>query len=90
MNTPTGRPLALVTGASSGIGRELARQFAERGYDLIIAAEDGGIAEAAHEIESIDGAHAEPVQADLAKQDGAQAARSPVAPTSPTSSRSWT
>src|SRR5215217_7358362 len=43
--TPTGsgwhmRELALVTGASSGIGLELARQFAEHGYDLIINADD--------------------------------------------------
>ncbi len=36
---PTSRPLAVVTGASSGIGYELARQFAENGYDLIIAAD---------------------------------------------------
>ena len=34
------RPLALVTGASSGIGLELAKQFAEHGFDLIVAAED--------------------------------------------------
>lgn len=33
------RPLALVTGASSGIGLELARQFATNGHDLIIAAD---------------------------------------------------
>lgn len=39
----TERPLALVTGASSGIGFELARQFAQHGYDLVVAAEDAGI-----------------------------------------------
>jgi short-subunit dehydrogenase len=38
--------LALVTGASSGIGLELARQFAEHGYDLIINAEDDELAAA--------------------------------------------
>jgi NAD(P)-dependent dehydrogenase (short-subunit alcohol dehydrogenase family) len=37
------RPLALVTGASSGIGRELASEFARGGFDLVIAAEDAGI-----------------------------------------------
>jgi short-subunit dehydrogenase len=33
-------PLAVVTGASSGIGLELARQFAMHAFDLVIAAED--------------------------------------------------
>ncbi|MEO7775550.1 MAG: SDR family NAD(P)-dependent oxidoreductase, partial [Steroidobacteraceae bacterium] len=33
------RPLALVTGASSGIGRELAIQCARHGYDLMIVAD---------------------------------------------------
>src|SRR5579862_5732707 len=37
------RPLAIVTGASSGIGLELARLCAERGFDLVIADDDDGI-----------------------------------------------
>ena len=41
------KKVAAVTGASDGIGYELAKQFAEHGYDLLVAAEDPGIAEAA-------------------------------------------
>src|SRR5690349_14670291 len=59
------RPLAVVTGASSGIGRELARQFAANGFSLIVAAEDGGIVAAAEEL-----GDAEPVQVNLADPDG--------------------
>jgi short-subunit dehydrogenase len=33
------RPLAVVTGASSGIGYELAKLCAENGFDLIVAAD---------------------------------------------------
>ncbi len=33
-------PLAVITDASSGIGKELAREFAEHGYDLLMVAED--------------------------------------------------
>jgi short-subunit dehydrogenase len=65
----TTRPLALVTGASSGIGRDLARQFAANGFDLVIAAEDGAIHEAADELRG-GGAHVEAVQADLATEAG--------------------
>lgn len=42
------KPLAVITGGSSGIGFELARQFAENGHDLVIVAEHPGkLAEAA-------------------------------------------
>jgi NAD(P)-dependent dehydrogenase (short-subunit alcohol dehydrogenase family) len=44
------KPLALVAGASSGIGFELARQFAQNGFDLVIAAEDDELATAAREL----------------------------------------
>lgn len=40
MDTQQKRPFAVVTGASSGIGFELAKVFAENGFDLLITAED--------------------------------------------------
>jgi short-subunit dehydrogenase len=71
MTADTQRPLALVTGASSGIGRELAREFAGHGFDLVITAEDAGIADAGREL-SGDGAHVEAIQVDLARPDGVE------------------
>jgi short-subunit dehydrogenase len=65
------RPLAVVTGASSGIGFELARQFAEHGFDTVVAAEDGGIVEAARELAAA-GAQVLPVQVDLATETGVE------------------
>ena len=64
------KPLALVTGASTGIGYELAKQFAENGFDLVIAAEDSAIAEAATAIGAIGGAHVDYFQVDLSEIDG--------------------
>jgi short-subunit dehydrogenase len=64
-----GRQLAVVTGASSGIGFELSRQFAQHGFDLTIAAEDDGIEGAAAALRAA-GADVTPVQVDLATAEG--------------------
>jgi short-subunit dehydrogenase len=66
------RPLAVVTGASSGIGLELARQFAEHGFDLLIAAEDPGIHDAASALRRDGGPHVKAVQVDLATFTGVE------------------
>ena len=56
--------LALITGASSGIGLELAKLFAQHGYDLVIAADDDDIHAAATTL-SGSGVDVQPVQVDL-------------------------
>jgi short-subunit dehydrogenase len=71
MENSTNRSFAVVTGASSGIGYELAKQFAENGFDVLIAAEDDGIDTAADEI-AASGAAVTPVQVDLAKYEGVE------------------
>ena len=63
------RPLAVVTGASSGIGYELAKLFAEDGYDLIIAADRPSLVEAEQALRA-QGAEVTSVQGDLATEDG--------------------
>jgi uncharacterized protein len=74
------RPLALVTGASSGIGRELARQFAENGFDLVVNAEDEQIERAAAELRA-SGADVRAVRADLRTADGVEQLHSAVTAT---------
>jgi short-subunit dehydrogenase len=69
MDTTSTRPLAVVTGASKGIGRELAKQFATHDFDLVIAADGPGIVDAAAELERL-GAAVEAVQVDLATDAG--------------------
>jgi len=65
------RRLAVVTGASSGIGLELAKVFADNAFDLIIAAEDD-LEPAAAELRGR-GAAVDPVRADLGTYKGVEA-----------------
>jgi len=63
------RPLAIVTGASSGIGLELAKLCASNGFDLVISANEPKIDDAARELRTR-GCNVESVMADLATLDG--------------------
>jgi short-subunit dehydrogenase len=65
------RPLALVTGASSGIGYELAKQFAQNGFDVLLTAEDAAIHQAARDVQAL-GVHAQAEQIDLADPGGVE------------------
>lgn len=67
----TDRPLALVTGASSGIGLELARLFVDDGYDVVVCAEDAELTDAAAQLRS-SGTTVVEVRADLATTDGVE------------------
>lgn len=66
------RPLAVVTGASTGIGYELARCCAENDFDLIVAADEDEIENAAQHFRDM-GANAQGVKADLATIEGVEA-----------------
>ncbi len=63
------RPLAVVTGASTGIGLELARLCAKSNYDLIIAADESLIDAAAQELGGT-GVQCTPVECDLSTEEG--------------------
>jgi short-subunit dehydrogenase len=72
MTIPTGNPFAVITGASSGIGYELARQFAENGYDLLLAAEDADIERAADDLRRDGKNDVRAVRVDLATYEGVE------------------
>lgn len=63
--------LALVTGASSGIGLSLAKELAARGYDLVISSAGVRLDAAGEEI-AASGVRVLPIQADLATREGVQ------------------
>ena len=64
--------LAIVTGASTGIGYELAKCCAEAGYDLLVCADEAEIEAAAERLRAT-GASVRAVRADLATAEGVEA-----------------
>ena len=65
------RPFAIVTGASSGIGLELARQCAAHGFDLLLVADEPAIDQAATAIGQ-SGVDIRSIRADLATIKGVE------------------
>jgi NAD(P)-dependent dehydrogenase (short-subunit alcohol dehydrogenase family) len=67
MSDQNGSGVALVTGANRGIGREVARQLGERGYEVLLSARDGAkAAVAARELTDSTGAVIRPLTLDVA------------------------
>jgi hypothetical protein len=74
MNEPSPRPLAVVTGATAGIGRVFCERFAARGHDLLLVARDAArLAEAAAELSARHGVAARAHAADLSDADAVEA-----------------
>jgi len=70
-NSEFSRPLAVVTGASAGLGKVFAQQLAERGFDLLIVARDKDrLRSLADELSLQYGVNAEPWPADLSRDEG--------------------
>jgi uncharacterized protein len=76
--TSSPRPLALVTGASSGIGADLARELARDGHDLVLAARTVAPMERLAAELAAHGAGAVVIAADLSQPKGAAALASAI------------
>jgi short-subunit dehydrogenase len=61
--------IAVVTGASSGIGLEIARELVDRGFELLVTAEDDRLTAAAQDL-ALTGARVDAVRADLTTPEG--------------------
>lgn len=71
MGSVTDRKFAVITGASAGIGFELARQCIENNFDVLICAEDEGIQAAANHLAAA-GASVQAVRCDLSTFEGCE------------------
>lgn len=71
MNNISSKPFAVVTGASTGIGLELAKQFARNGFDLLIVADEPAIREAAEKVRQ-PGIQVQTLEVNLANYDGVE------------------
>ncbi len=75
----TSRPVALVTGATAGIGREFVTQLAQRGHDLVLVARDRSrLEEVAAELKRTYAAESEILVADLVRPAGSSGGRGPA------------
>ena len=68
-DTSSTRPLAIVTGASTGIGYHLAEECARNGFDLLVVADESSIEQAATDFRAL-GGNTQAVQADLSTTEG--------------------
>lgn len=79
-NTPANRPLALVTGASSGIGAAYARRLAAEGYNVaLVARRKQRLEELASELQAQYGVSTEVIAADLTAGDALKTVETRIA-----------